>query len=447
MPEDALQEQVEDLIEDLFLPPQGPLATAGPRSPAPPGEGGLAGLIFDEMAPEERLALMRGLRLRTYEPGDILVTEGEPPSGLYLVTAGGLRLHARDALGRNQEAGALQEGDFFGEVASLSGLPRHVTAVATAPGEMLVLDQDSMDQIALNHPRVWARMHAYARERAAGRKAAAPGEALAEGPGSEPRLRLRLVKAFLRAGKREEARRILLDLADELVRQGRSETAVALLRKIEQLGASAAGAGPAPPSSPPSGRVGSPVATDDQLGSWIKSLARDAPAHPEASRREPRRWVERLADPETLRAQAGLRGCRLFEGLGEEALLGFVQDLPLEERGAGEILLTEGEPSDSLLVVATGRVKVFVRQRSGRDGLLLELGEGAFLGEIGVLAGLPRTATATTAAPTLLLRVDRRSLERLCRSHPPARAVLEEALQARSTNPEESPVRDRTEHE
>jgi hypothetical protein len=290
-------------------------------------------------------------------------------------------------------------------------------------------------------------MHAYARERAAGQLGGRPAEPLPEGSGSEPHLRLRLVKAFLRAGQREEARKILLDLADELVRQGQSEKAVALLRKLEQLGAGAATAGGGR-AHPPSGGGGRrPVETDDQLGSWIKSLARATAPRGEAKRGEPRRWGERLADPETLRAQAGLRECRLFEGLGEEELLGFVQDLPLEEHAAGEILLTEGEPSDSLLVVATGRVKVFVRQRSGRDGLLLELGEGAFLGEIGVLAGLPRTATATTAAPSVLLRVDRKSLERLCRSHPPARAVLEEALQTRSTNPAESPVRERTEHE
>jgi CRP-like cAMP-binding protein len=124
-----------------------------------------------------------------------------------------------------------------------------------------------------------------------------------------------------------------------------------------------------------------------------------------------------------------------------------VQKLPLESRGPGEILLTEGEPSDSVLVVTRGRVKVFVRQGSGRDGLLRELREGAFLGEIGVLSGTPRSVTATTAARSVLLRVDLKSLERLCRAHPKARAALEETPEDRSSNPAESPLRPRSRDE
>jgi CRP-like cAMP-binding protein len=88
--------------------------------------------MFDELGPDERLAVLRGLKLRTFEPGDVLVTEGEPPSGLYLLTAGGVKVYARDAESRNHPVGRLDEGDFFGEIASRSGLPRNATVVATA---------------------------------------------------------------------------------------------------------------------------------------------------------------------------------------------------------------------------------------------------------------------------------------------------------------------------
>jgi CRP-like cAMP-binding protein len=84
-----------------------------------------------------------------------------------------------------------------------------------------------------------------------------------------------------------------------------------------------------------------------------------------------------------------------------------------------------------------------VRQRSGRDGLLRDLGEGSFLGEIGVLAGRPRSATATTAKPSILLRVDPEALEELCRLHPRARIVLERSASERSQNPAEAPMRER----
>src|SRR2546425_9398548 len=48
-------------------------------------------------------------------------------------------------------------------------------------------------------------------------------------------MRLRLADAFLKAGKDREAAQVLVDLADDLVRRGQNEKAVALLKKVEQL--------------------------------------------------------------------------------------------------------------------------------------------------------------------------------------------------------------------
>lgn len=449
MPEDVLLDRVEDLIEDLVLPATGATSSSPPLEAEPPArQGGLTGLMFDELAPDERQTVLRGMRLRTFEPGDILVTEGEPPSGLHLFTAGGVKVYARDAENRNHPLDRLFEGDFFGEIASRTGLPRSATLVATASGEMLELNQASLDRIALSHPRVWARMHAIAHERAQSRNTSPVEEAeSASGPGPgeasfEPKLRLRLAHAFLRAGQRDEALSILLDLADELVRRGEGDKAVALLKKVEQVRrGEAPKTGGEELSRPASSARPRPVVTDDKLGPWLQALAKSA-TRPRPSSPEPRVWADRLAEPETLRAYAGLRDCRLFDDLGQQELLTLVQRLPLESCEPGDIVLSEGEPGDSVLVLATGRLKVFVRQRSGRDAFVRELGEGAFLGEIGALAGLPRTATATAAAPSVLLRIGRKPLETLCRAHPPARKILEEALAARSTNPQEPSLRE-----
>ena len=444
MPEDALLDRVDDLIEDLFLPVLGPVVAQAP--PVVELAGGLTGLMFDELAPDERLSVLRGLTLRTFEPGDVLVTEGEPSSGLYLLTAGGVKVFARDAESRNHPVASLEEGDFFGEIASRSGLPRNATVVASATGEMLELDQGTLDRLAVSHPKVWERMHAFARERAMDRQAeSAEEEAGDTATGAtpfEPKLRLRVASAFLRAGQSEEAVQILLELADELVQRGEGDKAVALLKKVERVRSGEApwarGALPARPEEQARRR---PVVTDDKLGQWLHGISGPAAAGPSPPKKA-RVWADRLAEPETLRAYAGLRDCRMFDELDEEGLLTLLQRLPLESCEAGDIVLTEGEPSDSLLVVATGRVKVFVRQRSGRDVLVRELGEGDFLGEIGVLTGAPRTATTTAATPSVLLRIDREPLEALCRNHPHARKVLEEVLAARSNNPEERSLRD-----
>jgi hypothetical protein len=287
-------------------------------------------------------------------------------------------------------------------------------------------------------------MHAFARERAQQRQAAS---ALEEASGAltgetfEPKLRLRVASAFLRAGQREDAVQILLELADELMRRGEGDKAVALLKKVEEVRTRDVPVGRAPmPTRPPVASRRRPVVTDDKLGQWLHGLARPT-GRGSSPPPKPRVWADRLSEPETLRAYAGLRDCRLFDELDEEGLLTLLQRLPLESCEPGDIVLTEGELSDSVLVVATGRIKVFVRQHSGGDALVRELGEGDFLGEIGVLAGVARTATATAATPTMLLRIARKPLEALCRSYPHARKVLEDVLAARSTNPEESSLR------
>lgn len=68
---------------------------------------------------------------------------------------------------------------------------------------------------------------------------------------------------------------------------------------------------------------------------------------------------------------------------------------------AGEELIREGDRADSLYVLKTGAVAV----RSG-DRELATLGGGSWFGELGLLEGVPRTATVVTTAPCTLLRID-----------------------------------------
>jgi CRP/FNR family transcriptional regulator, cyclic AMP receptor protein len=63
---------------------------------------------------------------------------------------------------------------------------------------------------------------------------------------------------------------------------------------------------------------------------------------------------------------------------------------------AGEILLREGDPSDSVVLVQAGRVEVL--RSVGDEGILLgSAGPGEFIGEMGVLDGRARSATVRAA--------------------------------------------------
>lgn len=69
----------------------------------------------------------------------------------------------------------------------------------------------------------------------------------------------------------------------------------------------------------------------------------------------------------------------------------------------GEVLLLEGERSDSLYVVARGRLKVMLSSARGGELVLALLGPGEALGELSVLDGQSRSASAQATVATELL--------------------------------------------
>jgi putative iron-dependent peroxidase len=93
-----------------------------------------------------------------------------------------------------------------------------------------------------------------------------------------------------------------------------------------------------------------------------------------------------------------LRGVPLFSRLQPEEI-GRLAELASEiDVADGEVLTRQGESGHEFFVVLTGEVVI---ERDGRQ--LARLGPGNFLGEIALIDGRPRTATATADGPTRLM--------------------------------------------
>ena len=105
------------------------------------------------------------------------------------------------------------------------------------------------------------------------------------------------------------------------------------------------------------------------------------------------------------------------------------------------MIITEGEPGQSVFILTTGRVKVFVRGPDHRSVPVGVLGEGSFFGEISTLSGRPRSATITAAGACELLELDRGALDAISQSHPRVRSVLEAFSAARSADPQAARAR------
>ncbi len=110
--------------------------------------------LFATFSAQELLAVIRGLSLLTFEPGEIIVSEAEPGDSLFVVAGGSVRIYVRARTGRNHQVRVLDQGEFFGEISLLSGKPRSATITAATPTEILELDRRTLDAIVVSHPDV-----------------------------------------------------------------------------------------------------------------------------------------------------------------------------------------------------------------------------------------------------------------------------------------------------
>jgi CRP/FNR family transcriptional regulator, cyclic AMP receptor protein len=86
----------------------------------------------------------------------------------------------------------------------------------------------------------------------------------------------------------------------------------------------------------------------------------------------------------------------------------------------GKRIYNVGDPGDSLYIVRRGRVQVFVEDDFGENIVLGESESGEVFGEISLLDGGPRNATAVAMEPSEVCRLDRECLQELVSSHPHA---------------------------
>jgi len=126
-----------------------------------------------------------------------------------------------------------------------------------------------------------------------------------------------------------------------------------------------------------------------------------------------------------------LQGCRLFAGLDDTSLR-LLTDASRHRRfRKGETIFHAGDPGDALFIVTTGRVKIIVPSEDGGDpAILTTIGPGGFFGELALLDGAPRSATAVGHGAVTAAVLQREAFERLMDDQPTMRRTLLAALAA-----------------
>jgi hypothetical protein len=122
----------------------------------------------------------------------------------------------------------------------------------------------------------------------------------------------------------------------------------------------------------------------------------------------------------------------LFDGFSGEELVAVMRGLELVSFEAGDVIVAEGAPGDSMFILTSGKVKAYVKSPKGRSMKVQEFEEGDFFGEISVLTGKPRTATLTAAVDCECLELNRASLDEITKTHPGVREVLKKFQKQRA---------------
>lgn len=104
-----------------------------------------------------------------------------------------------------------------------------------------------------------------------------------------------------------------------------------------------------------------------------------------------------------------LRTVPLFAHFTEEQL----RVLTVTRRSAarGSVIMAAGDPTDSLYLVVSGRLKVVMGDAGGREVILSILGPGEFFGEMGLIDDSPRSAGVIAIEPCELLALAKRDFD------------------------------------
>jgi CRP-like cAMP-binding protein len=92
----------------------------------------------------------------------------------------------------------------------------------------------------------------------------------------------------------------------------------------------------------------------------------------------------------------------LFKGFTANGTKRLLDAGEVKQHAMGLVLLKEGDSSDFVLLVLSGKLEVFV-ERAGQDLVLTEATPGTILGELAMLCGTPRSASVRAKADSVVL--------------------------------------------
>ena len=109
---------------------------------------------------------------------------------------------------------------------------------------------------------------------------------------------------------------------------------------------------------------------------------------------------------------AVLKAIPLFSSFPEDQLRMLTTVVGRKSVPRSTTVMGAGDPTDSLYIVLSGRLKVMMGDAGGKEVILSILAPGEFFGEMGLIDDSPRSASVVTIEPCELLAIAKRDFKR-----------------------------------
>jgi len=114
-----------------------------------------------------------------------------------------------------------------------------------------------------------------------------------------------------------------------------------------------------------------------------------------------------------------LQSTPLFKGLSDNDCESIAQQLTLRQYAAKSSIFYQGDDGNSLYVVKSGQIRIFINSTDGSETSVILCGRpGQIFGELAVIDGLTRSASAVALTKTAVYTLDRDTFRHLMGQYP-----------------------------
>ena len=108
-----------------------------------------------------RNTIIQRMRSRSVADGEAVYAFGDASTECYLIQKGRIRIINYSRSGKEVQTKDFRNGDCFGEVGVIDGLPRSNNAYTVGRTELLVLKKPDFDRLHAEHPEIAQRLNVY----------------------------------------------------------------------------------------------------------------------------------------------------------------------------------------------------------------------------------------------------------------------------------------------